>query len=105
MPASAIYRFRLGLLELPGVSDNVIAATSRLISPIQEAITPNQVTPYICATSDLRKGPAVLKVQAKTDKGLMYGQVVDAWQSTIADVGPTGPDKGAGGNTCSCPRI
>jgi len=97
MPASAIYRFRAGLLELPGVADNVIAATSRPISPIQEAITPNQVTPYITATSDLRKGPVVLEVPAKTDRGVMYGQVVDAWQSTIADVGPTGPDRGAGG--------
>jgi hypothetical protein len=27
----------------------------------------------------------------------MYGQVVDAWQATIADVGPAGLDKGAGG--------
>lgn len=97
MPASAIYRFRVGLLQLPGVTDNVIAATSRPISPIQEAITPNQVTPYITATSDLSKGPVVLEVPAKTDKGVMYGQVVDAWQATIADVGPTGPDKGAGG--------
>src|SRR5271154_3101164 len=27
----------------------------------------------------------------------MYGQIVDAWQVTIADVGPSGEDKGAGG--------
>ena len=86
MPASAIYRFRAGLLELPGVTDNVIAATSRPISPIQEVITANQVTPYITAASDLRNGPVVLEVPAKTDKGVMYGQVVDAWQATVADV-------------------
>src|SRR6202012_4686012 len=42
MPASAIYRFRIGLLELPGGADNVIVATSRPITPIKEVITPNQ---------------------------------------------------------------
>ena len=29
-------------------------------------------------------------------KGVLYGQVVDAWQETIADVGPSGIDKGKG---------
>jgi hypothetical protein len=97
MPAAAVYRFRVGLLEIPGMDDNVIGATSRPLTPIQEGITTNQDTPYISATSDLRNGPVVLEVPAKTDKGVMYGQVVDAWQATIADVGPAGLDKGAGG--------
>jgi hypothetical protein len=39
----------------------------------------------------------VLEVPAKTAKATLYGQIVDAWQSTIADVGPVGADKGAGG--------
>jgi hypothetical protein len=97
MPASAIYRFRVGLLEQPGMADNVITAYSGPLHTYHELITPNQVTPYIGATSDLRKGPVVLEVPAKTDKGVLYGQVVDAWQATIADVGPSGLDKGAGG--------
>ncbi len=62
-----------------------------------ELITPNQVTPYIGALADLRNGPVVLEVPAKTAKGVLYGQVVDAWQATIADIGPSGLDKGAGG--------
>jgi hypothetical protein len=65
MPASAVYRFRVGLLEIPGMDDNVIGATSRPLTPIQEGITTNQVTPYISATSDLRNGPVVLEVQPK----------------------------------------
>lgn len=97
MPASAIYRFRVGLLEQPGMADNVIEAYSGPTRTYHEAITPNQVTPYIAAASDLRNGPVVLEVPAKTDKGVLYGQVVDAWQSTIADVGPVGLDKGNGG--------
>jgi hypothetical protein len=97
MPASAIYRLRVGFLELPGMADNVIAAYSGPLRTIQEAITPNQTTPYIIGVSDLRNGPVVLEIPAKTDKAVLYGQVVDAWQATIADVGPVGPDKGAGG--------
>jgi hypothetical protein len=62
-----------------------------------ELITPNQVTPYIGSVSDLRKGPVVLEVPPKSDKAVLYGQIVDAWQATLADVGPTGADKGAGG--------
>lgn len=97
MPAVAIYRFRVGLLEQPGMADNVINAYSGPLHTFHEAITGNQVTPYIAATSDLRSGPVVLEVPAKTAKAVLYGQVVDAWQATIADVGPSGVDKGAGG--------
>ncbi len=97
MPASAIYRFRVGLLEQPGMADNVITAYSGPLHTFHELITPNQVTPYIGALADLRNGPVVLEVPAKTAKGVLYGQVVDAWQATIADIGPSGLDKGAGG--------
>lgn len=97
MPASAIYRFRVGVLEVPGMADNIIMANSGPLKTIQEAITGNQVTPYIGAVTDLRKGPVVLEVPAATEKGVLYGQVVDAWQSTIAGVGPVGEDKGTGG--------
>lgn len=62
-----------------------------------ELITPNQVTPYIAAVCDLHNGPVVLEVPAKTAKAVLYGQIVDAWQATIADVGPSGVDKGDGG--------
>ena len=97
MPASAIYRFRVGMLQVPGMADNVIASTVALVKTNQEFITPNQTTPYTAAVSDLRNGPVVLEVPAKTDKMVLYGQIVDAWQATIAGVGPVGEDKGAGG--------
>jgi hypothetical protein len=97
VPASAIYRFRVGLLEQPGMSDNVITAFSGPLHTFHELITPNQVTPYIGALSDLRNGPVVLEVPPKSDKAVLYGQIVDAWQATIADVGPSGADRGEGG--------
>ena len=97
MPAVAIYRFRVALLGQPGMADNVIDAASGPLHTFAELITANQVTPYIGAVSDLRNGPVVLEVPAITDKAVLYGQIVDAWQATIADVGPSGADKGQGG--------
>src|SRR5499425_3516172 len=97
MPASAIYRLRVGMLQAPGMADNVIAASFAPLATKQEFITANQTTPYIAAFADLRNGPVVLEVPAKTDKAVLYGQIVDAWQATIAGVGPVGEDKGQGG--------
>ena len=97
MPASAIYQFRVGVLEQPGMADNVIAANPGPLTTMTEAITPNSVTPYIAEFSDLRNGPLVLELPAKSDKASLYGQIVNAWQVTLADVGPTGLDKGEGG--------
>ena len=39
----------------------------------------------------------MLEVPPAGEKGSLYGQVVDAWQYTIADVGPSGLDAGKGG--------
>jgi hypothetical protein len=97
MPAVSIYRFREGALKAFAIGDNDILAFSKPATPRAEALTANNVTPYIVGFTDLRKGPVVLELPAKTDKASLYGQVVDAWQVTIADVGPSGEDKGAGG--------
>lgn len=96
-PATAIYRLREGFLDVPGVDDNVVVAYSKPALSIHKAITANTATPYITAYTDLRNGPVVLEVPAVSKKASLYGQVVDAWQSTIAGVGPSGADKGKGG--------
>lgn len=97
MPALNIYRLRKGFLSIPGVADNVVVAYSGPAVSKHKAITANAVTPYIAAYTDLRKGPVVLELPAKSGKASLYGQIVDAWQSTIADVGPSGLDRGKGG--------
>lgn len=97
MPANAIYRLREGFMELPEVENNVIIAYSGPAKSIHKAITANTATPYITAFTDLRNGPVVLEIPAVSEKASLYGQVVDAWQSTIAGVGPSGADKGKGG--------
>ncbi|WP_430813516.1 DUF1254 domain-containing protein [Carboxylicivirga sp. RSCT41] len=97
MPATAIYRLREGFMELPGVDNNVVIAYSAPALSKHKAITANTATPYITAFTDLRNGPVVLEIPAVSEKASLYGQVVDAWQSTIAGVGPSGADKGKGG--------
>lgn len=97
MPAIAIYAFRRAAFDELGYKDNDIVAYSKPASPRLEALTANSTTPYIAAYTDLRKGPAVLEIPAAGADGSLYGQVVDAWQFTIADVGPSGVDKGRGG--------
>jgi len=97
MPALGIYGLRQGFMGALKMENNDIAAFSGPLKQNMEAITPNTVTPYILAFSDLSKGPVVLEIPAQTKKSSLYGQVVDHWQITIADVGPAGMDKGKGG--------
>jgi hypothetical protein len=103
MPAIAIYGFRRAAEQDLGAKDNDIVAYSAPATPKLEAITANSTTPYISAFTDLRKGPAVLELPVASDEGSVYGQVVDAWQFTIADVGPSGLDKGKGGKMLFTP--
>ncbi|MXU66383.1 DUF1254 domain-containing protein [Oceanomicrobium pacificus] len=96
MPALAIYRFRAAALEDLGLKDNDIIAYSGVATAKLEATTANASTPYITAFTDLQAGPTVLDVPPAGEDGSLYGQVVDAWQYTIADVGPSGLDEGKG---------
>ena len=96
MPAVGIYGFRKAT-EYIGGTDNTILAWSRPADAKAELLTANNNTPYILAMTDLKKGPVVLEVPAKSEKALLYGQIVDHWQWAIADVGPIGVDKGKGG--------
>lgn len=82
---------------------NTIIAWSKPARPYLEAVTGNNQTPYILSQTDLSKGPVVLEVPAATDKAVLYGQVVDHWQLSIADVGPSGLDKGKGGKILFTP--
>jgi hypothetical protein len=97
MPAVAIYSFRRAAFEHLGLKDNDIIAYSKPATPHLEAITANSTAPYITAFTDLQRGPTVLEVPAAGPDGSLYGQIVDAWQFTIADVGPAGLDQGKGG--------
>jgi hypothetical protein len=96
MPAVSILGFRHGEESL-GVKDNEIIAYSKPATPALEVLTANNNVPYITAMTDLTTGPVVLEIPAASETASLYGQIVDAWQVTVADVGPAGEDKGKGG--------
>jgi hypothetical protein len=57
-------------------------------------LTPNVVTPYLGAITDLGKtGPLVIDVPV----GATAGMVDDFWQRPVTDLGLAGPDQGKGG--------
>jgi len=95
MPAMIKYGMRRASIEI-GAGDNVVCAWSAGAKPLLETLTPNNTSPYVTSTTDLRKGPVVLEVPKATDKAILFGQVADDWFVTIADIGPVGVDKGEG---------
>lgn len=101
-PLLGIYGLRRGMFAL-GIKDNAIMAMSKPATARHELLSANNATPYIAANADLRNGPVVLEIPAASSKGVLYGQVVDAWQETIADVGPSGIDQGKGGKLLFLP--
>jgi hypothetical protein len=77
-----------------GAKDNTIFAYSETAGPNLEVATSTSSTSYIGGYTDLQNGPVVLEVPASGPDSALYGQVVDAWQFTIADIGPSSLDKG-----------
>ena len=102
MPAVSIYGFTHAI-EAIGGGDNTVMACSEPAGPNMELLTANNVTPYLSSQTDLSKGPVVVEIPKATDKASLYGQIVDHWQLSIADVGPSGVDKGKGGKILLTP--
>ncbi|HUU72947.1 MAG TPA: DUF1214 domain-containing protein [Burkholderiales bacterium] len=86
---------RRGTLAIGG-GDNVVLAWSAGVKPYFEALTPNNVSPYVNCTMDLSKGPVVVEVPPANDKAGLFGQIADHWYQTFVDIGPIGIDKGKG---------
>lgn len=86
---------RRGTLAIGG-DENVILSMSAGATPLFEALTPNNVSPYVLGMTDLRKGPVVLEIPSANDKAAMFGQIADHWYQTFVDLGPIGVDKGKG---------
>ena len=102
MPAVSIYGFHRGAKAI-GAGPNVILAWSKPAKPNLEAMTGNNQVPYVVSQTDLRNGPVVIEIPSATEEASLYGQIVDHWQITIADIGPSGIDKGKGGKILLTP--
>jgi hypothetical protein len=93
MPALAQDSFRRGIERDLGVGYNDIAIFDDFVGPQSLVLTGNTTTLYIVGYLNLeRDGPVVLDMPP----GLL-GMIDELWQVPLADVGFTGPDKGAGG--------
>src|SRR5271156_1319558 len=87
MPAVSMAFFRDSAFKAYGITYHNIIAFSHPAQPRHELLTSNAQVPYVFTFFDLRDGPVVMDVPASNDKSLLYGQVVDAWQVSIADIG------------------
>jgi hypothetical protein len=58
--------------------------------------TPNNSTYYLNVTTNLADGPVVVEIPRAEGAGV-FGSFNDAWQVPLADYGPEGDDRGAGG--------
>ena len=80
-----------------GGAPNEVVFWSRPITWKNQTLTPNPDTIYVLPFFNTRDvGPVVLEIPP-ADTGTIVGSVDDCWQTAIADVGPAGADRGAGG--------
>ena len=61
-----------------------------------QVTTPNASSLYVYFNFNLKDGPMVLELPAADGAGL-FGTLLNAWQTPLADVGPEGEDGGDGG--------
>jgi hypothetical protein len=79
-------------------SFNQIVFWSRFPDWKNQTLTPNPNAIYLMPfinTKDV--GPVVLEIPPATNDGSITGNLDDAWQVALEDIGPAGADKGKGG--------
>ncbi len=73
-----------------------VAYVSRFADWRLQITTPNASTRYVYLNFNTKDGPVVLDIPPAAGAGL-FGSLLDAWQTPLADVGPEGTDRGNGG--------
>ncbi len=97
LPAVTIYNFGNSIIRDLGGKTGTIAYMSQTMNSRHSFITANNVTPYVIAGFSVKDGPVVVEIPPASNKTSFFGSFVDAWFVPVADVGPTGSDKGKGG--------
>jgi hypothetical protein len=96
VPAVSMLSLRKGNFSLGG-GYNTVYYMSSPPTPLAEAITPNNQTPYATIHLSTRNGPAVLDIPPASAKTAVFGSATNVWQVPFADIGPAGIDQGKGG--------
>jgi len=97
MPAVSVYDIELALQRDQGTEPGVVAYMTKPMTSRHGFLTANDVTPYVFGGLTTSEGPIIIDVPPAGDKAEYFGTIVNAWQTPIADVGPSGQDKGRGG--------
>ena len=97
MPAVSIWDVPASIRRDLGGDVGDVVYFSKPMDSRHGFLTANDVTPYVIASLTCKDGPIVVEVPPAIDKASYFGTFVDAWQTPIADVGPSGDDKGKGG--------
>ena len=97
MPAVGIYDIELAMQRDGGAAPGTLGFMSAPMDSRHGFLTANDVTPYVMGALTTKDGPIVLEVPPAGEKAQYFGTVVNAWDTPIVDVGPSGEDKGEGG--------
>src|SRR3984957_2697428 len=97
MPAVNYDLMRLAAIHEAKSAENQIVYWSRLPSWKNQTLTPNPDAVYLMPFFNTRAGPMVLEIPPASDEGSITGDIDNAWQVPLGDVGPAGVDKGKGG--------
>ncbi len=96
MPAVSMIALRDAYFDLGG-GYNTVYHLTKPPTALQEALTPNNQTPYVNVLLSAREGPVVLDVPPASKQTAIFGSATDVWQVPVTDIGPAGQDKGKGG--------
>ena len=96
MPAVSMIALRDAYFGLGG-GYNTVYYLTKPPTALQEAITPNNQTPYVNVLLSTRQGPVVLDIPPASEQTAIFGSATDVWQVPVTDIGPAGQDEGKGG--------
>ena len=93
MPAVSVFQIRRGLATFGARAAHQVVIWKTLMDAGTRLLTGNAETVYAIAFLDLKRdGPTVIEAPPS-----LLGGLSDMWQHQLADIGPTGVDKGKGG--------
>jgi hypothetical protein len=96
IPAVSMMSLRDANFSLGG-GFNTVYWLSEPPTALQEALTPNNQTPYVSMHLNTREGPVILEIPPASERTAIFGSATDVWQVPLADIGPAGTDAGKGG--------